>query len=49
MSTLSLYLFALVMNNFTWSILDKVYWGILFASDAILVNETKHCTVQKDL
>ena len=39
-STLSLYLFALVMDELTRLIQDEVVWPILFADDIVLVDET---------
>ena len=41
-STLSLYLFALVMDELTGLIQDEVLWPILFVDDIVLVDETLH-------
>ena len=39
--TSSSYLFALVMDELTRTIQDEVPWGMLFANDIVLVDETK--------
>ena len=48
-STLSLYLFALVMDELTRLIQDEVLWSILFVDDIVLVDETpcSYCQVTK--
>ncbi|GMP98111.1 hypothetical protein CsSME_00046122 [Camellia sinensis var. sinensis] len=40
-STLSPYLFALIMDELTRNIQDKVPWCMLFANDIVLVDETR--------
>ncbi|KAG5604209.1 hypothetical protein H5410_025701 [Solanum commersonii] len=40
-STLSLYLFAFVMNKLTWHIKGEEPWFLLFAYDIVLIKETR--------
>ena len=44
-STLSPYLFALIMDELTAHIKDRVHWSMLFAvaDDIVLVDESKDC------
>jgi hypothetical protein len=40
-STLSPYLFALVMDKITWDILRETFWCMLFVDDVVLVDESQ--------
>ena len=40
-STLSYFLFAIVMDEITKSIHENIPWCMLFADDIVLINETK--------
>jgi hypothetical protein len=47
-STLSPYLFALVMDKITWDILREIFWCMFFVDDVVLVDES-HTRVNRKL